>query len=54
MPVGVASEVAGRAWRVRSGLPASHGFCSAVRVWLAVSRCAGVGVRGFAAAEVAV
>jgi hypothetical protein len=39
---------------VRSGLPASHSFCGPVRVWLAVSRCAGDGVRGFAAAGVAV
>ena len=53
MPVGVASEVAGQAWRLRSGLPASYSFCGAVRVWLAVSRCAGDGVRGFAAAGVA-
>ena len=54
MPVGVASEVAGQARRERSGLPASHSFCGPVRVWLAVSRCAGDGVRGFAAAGVAV
>ena len=53
MPVGVASEVAGPAWRARSGLPASHSFCGPVRVWLAVSWCAGDGVRGFAAAGVA-
>jgi hypothetical protein len=36
------------------GLPMSHSSCGPVSVRLAVSRCAGDGVRGFAAVGVAV
>ena len=44
----------GPAWRERRDLPASHGYCGPVSVRLAVSRCAGDGVRRFAAVGVGV
>ena len=49
MPAAIASEWWGQAWRECPGLPVSHSYCGPVSVRLAVSRCAGDGVRGFAA-----